>query len=136
MYKKIIVPVAGGQFEKGEMALKKAISLLDDDGEICLMTVVERMPSYLSIEVPHEIMVGAMEDGRAKLAALRDSHGLMASTELRVGPPAHEILSVAEEQQADLIIIASHVPDFSNYLIGATADRVVRHAKCSVLVVR
>jgi len=136
MYKKIIVPVAGGQMEKGEFALKKAISLLDDDGEIFLLTVVERMPSYLSIEVPHEIMVGAMEDGRAKLASLRDNHGINATTELRIGSPAHEILALADEQKADLIIIASHVPDFSNYLLGATADRVVRHAKCSVLVVR
>ena len=39
-------------------------------------------------------------------------------------------------RDADLILIASHVPDFGNYFIGATADRVVRHSKCSVLVDR
>jgi nucleotide-binding universal stress UspA family protein len=33
-------------------------------------------------------------------------------------------------------MIASHIPDIYNYFIGATADRVVRHAKCSVLVDR
>jgi universal stress protein F len=136
MYKKIIVPVAPAQMEKGELALKRAKALLDDDGEILLLTVVEQAPPYLTIEFPHEIMVGAMEGGRAKLAVLRDTTGIAAAIELRVGSPAHEILSAATEQNADLIIIASHVPDFSNYLMGATADRVVRHAKCSVLVVR
>lgn len=44
--------------------------------------------------------------------------------------------SLRQRHKADLIIIASHTPDFSNYFIGATADRVVRHAKCSVLVDR
>ena len=47
-----------------------------------------------------------------------------------------EILDVASSEQADLILIASHRPDFTNYLIGATADRIVRHATCSVLVDR
>lgn len=136
MYKKIIVPVDCGRLEKGELALQKAAALLDDDGEIHLLTVVERAPASLMAEFPHEIMVGAMEGGRAKLAALRDHAGVRASTELRVGNPAHEILSAAHEMNADLIIIASHVPDFSNYLMGATADRVVRHAKCCVLVLR
>ena len=46
------------------------------------------------------------------------------------------VVDVAEKEGADLIIIASHRPDFTNYLIGATADRVVRHATCSVLVDR
>ena len=39
-------------------------------------------------------------------------------------------------QQADLIIIASHKPGFQDYFLGSTAAKVVRHAPCSVLVVR
>jgi len=136
MYKTIIVPVDCGQLEKGERSLKKAASLLDDGGQIVLLTVVEQIPTYLAVDIPHGIMEGAIEDGKVKLAALRDKTGISAETELRIGSPAHEILAAAAERKADLIIIASHLPDFSNYLIGATADRVVRHAKCSVLVDR
>ncbi|MBB4954534.1 nucleotide-binding universal stress UspA family protein [Agrobacterium vitis] len=136
MYKTIIVPVDCGQLDKGERSLKKAKSLLDDGGQIVLVAVVEQIPTYLAVDIPHGIMESAIEDGKVKLAALRDKTGISAETELRIGSPAHEILATATERKADLIIIASHVPDFSNYLIGATADRVVRHAKCSVLVDR
>jgi universal stress protein F len=136
MYKTIIVPVDCGQVEKGEHSLKKAASLLDDGGKIFLVTVVEQIPTYLAVDIPQGIMESAIEDGKVKLAALRDKTGIAAEIELRIGSPAHEILATANEHHADLIIIASHMPDFSNYLIGATADRVVRHAKCSVLVDR
>ena len=61
---------------------------------------------------------------------------LPAAVEVRNGSPATAIIAAAEERRADLIIIASHIPDIYNYFIGATADRVVRHAKCSVLVDR
>jgi nucleotide-binding universal stress UspA family protein len=43
---------------------------------------------------------------------------------------------VAEEKGADLIIIASHRPGLKDYFLGSTAAKVVRHAKCSVLVIR
>ena len=33
-------------------------------------------------------------------------------------------------------MIASHKPGFSDYFIGSTAARIVRHAQCSVLVTR
>jgi nucleotide-binding universal stress UspA family protein len=35
-----------------------------------------------------------------------------------------------------MIVMASHRPEMSDYLLGANAARVVRHAKISVLVVR
>ena len=47
-----------------------------------------------------------------------------------------EILSGAKQIGADLIVMASHRPGYEDYLIGPNASRVVRHAKCSVMVVR
>jgi len=52
------------------------------------------------------------------------------------GSPKDQILKLAEMIDADLIIIASHKPDISTYLLGSNAAAVVRHAKCPVLVVR
>ena len=52
------------------------------------------------------------------------------------GSPKDHILRVADEINADLIILASHRPSMSTYLLGSNAAAVVRHAKCSVLVVR
>jgi universal stress protein F len=52
------------------------------------------------------------------------------------GSPKDQILKLADTIGADLIIIASHKPDISTYLLGSNAAAVVRHAKCPVLVVR
>ncbi len=52
------------------------------------------------------------------------------------GTAYEEILRVSEEITCDLIVMASHRPKAEDYLIGPNAARVVRHANCSVLVVR
>ena len=136
MYRKIIVAVAIGNMDKGEIILRKAASLLDEGGEIVLLNVIEDVPTYVAVELPANIVEDAMRDGREKLEGLIARTGIRATVEIRNGPPAKAIISSAENLGADLIIVASHLPDFSNYFIGATADRVVRHAKCSVLVAR
>src|SRR5271167_3236762 len=47
-----------------------------------------------------------------------------------------EILAVAESAAADLVVVGSHRPAMKDYLLGTNASRVVRHARCSVLVAR
>ena len=136
MYKKIVVPVDMGQLEKGEKILAKALALLDQGGSLVLVNVVESVPTYLTIDLPVDFIDASVKDAGEKLAALSTKLSASAKQVVRVGSPAREIIDVAEKEAADLILIASHRPDFSNYLIGATADRVVRHAKCSVLVDR
>jgi len=46
------------------------------------------------------------------------------------------VVEVADELSCDLIILAAHKPSMKDYLLGMTAARVVRHANCSVWVVR
>jgi len=136
MYKKIIVPVDVGALEKGEKILAKATALLDAGGEIVLLNILEDMPGYLAIDLPVDLMENALNENKAKLVQMKEKLGVAAKVEIRSGAAAREILAAAQEHEADLIIVASHTPDISNYFIGATADRVVRHAKCSVLVDR
>ncbi len=52
------------------------------------------------------------------------------------GNAYEEILKVAEADNAALIVIGAHKPDFKDYLLGPNASRVVRHSHCSVYVVR
>jgi universal stress protein F len=47
-----------------------------------------------------------------------------------------EILDAAEEIKTNLIIMAAHRPALKDYLLGSNASRVVRHAHCSVMVIR
>jgi nucleotide-binding universal stress UspA family protein len=136
MYSKIIVPVDMGQIEKGEKILRIAMTLKDQGGGITLVNITENLPGYLTIEVPADFTDKNVADATERLKALNVACGANADIVVRVGAPADQILLLADEIGADLIMVASHRPNFSNYLLGATADRVVRHAKCSVLVDR
>jgi nucleotide-binding universal stress UspA family protein len=55
---------------------------------------------------------------------------------VRSGVVYDEVLSEAEGWGADLIIVGSHSLSMSTYLLGSNAQKIVRHANCSVLVVR
>ena len=55
---------------------------------------------------------------------------------VREGRVYRQILEAAEQIGADLIIMASGRPAVREFLLGANAARVVRHAQCSVWVVR
>jgi nucleotide-binding universal stress UspA family protein len=58
-------------------------------------------------------------------------------SEVRIGKPYQEIVSAAKVLDADLIVISTHgYTGLKHTLLGSTAERVVRHAECPVLVVR
>ena len=52
------------------------------------------------------------------------------------GSAYEEILAMQEKINCDLIIMSAHRPKMQDYLLGPNAARVVRHANCSVMVVR
>lgn len=53
-----------------------------------------------------------------------------------VGNVYEEVLKTAKLSETDLIVIGAHRPDLKDFLLGPNAARVVRHANCSVYVVR
>ena len=56
---------------------------------------------------------------------------------LREGKPADQILAAAREWEADVIVIGTHGRSgVSRLVLGSTADSVVRHAPCPVLVIK
>jgi len=52
------------------------------------------------------------------------------------GIPKTEILRLAEEKQADLIVCGSHGRSGFELLLGSTANAILHHAPCDVLAVR
>jgi universal stress protein A len=63
--------------------------------------------------------------------------GLEVEDLMAHGEPAAEIVRVAEERGAGLIVISSHGrTGLGRILFGSTAESVVRHARCPVLVVK
>ncbi len=72
----------------------------------------------------------------AKAAEQIDYPKELVSTALRFGAVYPEVLTEAETWGADLIVLGSHRPSMSTYLLGSNAKTIVRHAGCSVLVAR
>ena len=71
------------------------------------------------------------------IAAHAGSFGVRLTTEVRTGHPAQEILAAARSHQADLIMLGhSGRSGTWGRFLGTTAEKVSRHAECSVLIIR
>jgi nucleotide-binding universal stress UspA family protein len=118
-------------------------------GTICVIHVITPPP----ITAPGRLLRGPFDEERAiaqGFTALREAladaqsgpggHAAKAEFEaiVRVAPnPAEEIVAFAERERTELIVISSHArKGFDRWLIGSTAERVVRLAPCPVLVLR
>ena len=135
MYSKILVPLAFDDEHDPDTALAVARSLASPGAKVTLVHVMAEVPGYAVSYMPSgysEELKRTLADSLDKLTKQFDN----AEAVLREGSPATEILSLAEETGAECIVIASHRPGFGDYLIGSTAARVVRHAHCSVMVLR
>ena len=64
---------------------------------------------------------------------LTEAQALMVRNRTEVRGP---ILDTAKRIGANLIVVQSHRPELTDYLLGPNAAHVVRHADCSVMVVR
>src|ERR1700712_1866829 len=129
MYKKIIVTVDMCDFGKARHILQRAAALCDAGGDLIVLNVVEDVPNYIVIDIPQDLVTDAIRSAEEKLVDVCRTMKLTAFVAIGPAPPASCMLAAGEEHRADLGIIASHVPNISNYFFGATADRVVRHAK-------
>jgi len=135
MYDTIIVATDFSDENSSTQSLQKA-EKLSDNGRIILLHVIPNVPSYAVSEVPHEIMKEVVPNRRDALRKIVKKSKVKAGTETRNGNAYRQIIGSAEEHEADLIIVNSHKPALSDYLLGSTAAKVVRHAKCSVLIER
>ena len=136
MYRTIIVPIDVNNSERAASMLETAERLGGKSVKVTLINVIEAIPSYVSAQMPEGFGERVKAEATQELGRIAKSTALETETEVRYGHASSEILSAADEKSADAIIIASHSPGLEDYLIGSTASRVVRHAKCSVVVIR
>jgi nucleotide-binding universal stress UspA family protein len=63
--------------------------------------------------------------------------GVQVETHAREGDPADAILDVAEEQEADLIVVGNKgMTGAKRFLLGSVPNKVSHHAPCSVMIIR
>jgi nucleotide-binding universal stress UspA family protein len=81
-------------------------------------------------------MAGMVMDRLRERSAQGVPEGMTVNHLVGEGNVYEAVLSMAEQRRIDLIVIGAHRPELRDYLLGPNAARVVRHADCSVLVVR
>jgi nucleotide-binding universal stress UspA family protein len=65
------------------------------------------------------------------------ARGVETESHARKGDPADALLSVADEHEADLIVVGNKgMTGAKRFLLGSVPDKVSHHAPCSVLIVR
>jgi len=136
MYRKILIPIDLAHSKRIEPMMAVARALAGEDAQILLLSVVDQMPGYVESQLPASVLGHQEKEVRERLDSIARQAANGGDVMVRSGKPAEEILAVAKENGTDLIVIASHKPGFGDFLIGSTAADVVRHAPCSVHVVR
>ena len=140
---KIVLPLDLDEESSWHKALPTAVDFARHNGaQLHVMTVVPDEHIAMTIVaqlIPEDLEQRIVEDARQRLGALLKRHApgdLTIQQAVRCGSIYKEILRYARDTQADLVILAAHRPAMRDYLLGPNAAYIVRHADCSVWVVR
>ena len=148
MTRTILVPIDLAHKSSWTSALPEAFRLVKEGDELIIMTVIPEFASGLDWRYSIRGETGGSEafdidsllvDARARLEQIAGEYNTgRVPVELvaRYGTIYEEILDLAADMEVDQIVMAAHRPSLADYLIGPNTARVVRHAKCSVQVVR
>ncbi len=149
---KILLAVDGS--EKSKHAVEETVELVNNiSAEITLLTVVADINQVIDIAEAstHAAIHRGLKERKAQEENLEKqgqrlleeageiltAAGLNYETKLGKGDPAEVICRIAEEEGFDLIILADKgLGGVKRFFLGSISDKVVRHAKTSVLVVK
>lgn len=140
MFKKILLGFDGSA--GSHRALTEALSLAKGSGcELWCVAVIESLPAYAGT-------IGEVEEEKERasqyfLNLLKDASdrakkmNVEMPTKRLVGHPSQTLVDFAEQGSFDLIVVGhSGSSGVWGRFLGTTADKITRHAHCSVLVVR
>jgi nucleotide-binding universal stress UspA family protein len=135
MDKNILIPIAPDHEGTLLESVAVARALADEDAKLTVLSVVEMAASYVMAEVPLTAFDNSRDEVEAQMKEVlhEDSH---IDLKVLLGHPPMIINDTAQEDGCDLIVIRSHKPGLADWFLGSTASRVVRHAGCSVHVIR
>jgi nucleotide-binding universal stress UspA family protein len=145
MFKSIVVGTDGS--DTANQAVRQAVDLASAVGATLeLVSAYEPVPAArLSEErrqAPEDLQwaINPKEDVDATLEAAAQvgrAVGVQVNVYPRQGDPADAILDIAEEREADLIVVGNKgMTGAKRFLLGSVPNKVSHHAPCSVLIIR
>jgi nucleotide-binding universal stress UspA family protein len=119
-------------------ALDVVLGIARENDEVTVVGVAEGIPLF-----GYAGALPSPEQEEARNRQLAEAETALAggaspvSVTARSGDPATAILDVAEKESADLIVMGTRgLGTAERWLIGSVSDKVLHHARCSVLVAR
>jgi nucleotide-binding universal stress UspA family protein len=144
MFEHLLVPLDGSS--RAEQVLPVAARLARaSGGTITLLTVIGIAPEAMSYRLagpflPQNVFERDLAQAHSyldRVAQRSDLAGIALEKQVDLGDPAATILSHAEQQAVDLIVISSHgYTGLRRWLLGSVAEKVARHASAPVFVIR
>lgn len=139
MYKKILLPTDGSEYSIHE--IERASKLLAEDGEIVILSVATelRKTTFQRSRDIEKANQESYDEAKEYVKSMKDAFddNINISTVVEVGFPSESILKVAEEEDVDLIIIASSGKSgLHRFVIGSVAEKVLKNADMDVLLIR
>jgi nucleotide-binding universal stress UspA family protein len=137
-FDKILVATDGSEYSR--RAMVKAVDFAESyDAQLNVVSIVEIMPEIYAIapQVVEE-KVKKTEEYIAGIQKLADAHGIKSRGFVRdSAEPYNVITEIAEKEEIGIIVMGSHGrTGLKRILMGSTAERVIAHAPCPVLVVK
>jgi len=134
MYHNILVPMA---LDHGvsPQTLEIARALAGPDGKVTALHVYEAPQGTVATYLDADVVAEGFKRAEAELTAkTADLPGV--TPKIVKGHSYRTIIDFAAANAIDCIVIGSHKPGLSDFFLGSTAARVVRHAPCAVHVHR
>ncbi|WP_057464536.1 universal stress protein [Pseudovibrio sp. POLY-S9] len=141
MYNDILVPVDLDYPEASEKAVATACQIAKAYKAVLhFLSVVPPVSPLIASYFPKDYKSSLSATANERLHTFTSEYvsddNIKLQHVIAHGSVYDEILQMREALNADLIILASHRPELKDYLLGPNAARIVRHAPCSVMVVR
>lgn len=139
MFKNILVPLHLAYEENHKKLFQGALNVLANDGKITLLYINEYKANKVNSLRDDSENISHNNEEIAKLEEIAKIHNLPKSQTnllIKSGSVHREILATAKNMNADAIVMMATRPGIGSYFISSTSERVIRHADCSVFVVR
>lgn len=142
MYKKILMPVDIFEMDLSDKAIRHAVYLVGESGEITLLNVLPNSNRSIlrgfasDIKKFEDYMQSESAKKMKNLQRLFDMPAERIHTEVRFGNIRDEVLALSKTGEYDVIVIGSRQRGITTHLLGSNAESILRYANIPTMVIR
>jgi len=140
MYNTVLIPMDLEHEDMFPKAVALAQQLIgDENGEIHAVYVDQNLVHHGNFSLSEDAVKQALGDMKRQVKDLFKKYvpeHLRGKCRVKSGVVYDTVLEEADKVKPEVIIVAAGRPGFSSYLLGSNAEKILRHANCSVFVIR